>query len=187
MANPNFLRIRLYKKLPTKLKKEAERLIKETFRDVKAPDDEDKYCSIPSAYVLATENNSIIGVATLFRRDISYQKIKVNLGGLGSVCTMSDRRRRGVGAALVKRSMKEMGSWGCDVAYLCTTPKVTPNLKASLYGKAGFVPIRAYTYLGKSGKRYTENNGMIAPVKSRNKFLLILKGKEILDLGTGNW
>jgi len=57
-----------------------------------------------------------------------------------------------------------------------------------LYGKIGFVTLgKPYTYTGKSGKRYTENNGMIASVKSKAKFNLIRKSKKILDLGASNW
>jgi hypothetical protein len=55
-----------------------------------------------------------------------------------------------------------------------------------LYKKFGFVIMKQpYTFLGKSGKRYTEKDGMIAQCISKSKFNLILKGKETIDIGYG--
>ncbi len=57
-----------------------------------------------------------------------------------------------------------------------------------LYGRVGFLPLgKPYTYLGKSGKRYTENDGMVAQVKSKDIFDFITKDEEPFDIGNGNW
>jgi hypothetical protein len=57
-----------------------------------------------------------------------------------------------------------------------------------LYSQVGFIPLgKPYSYLGKSGKRYVEYDGMIAPVKSKNRFDLVMKSEEVLDIGVGNW
>jgi len=41
--------------------------------------------------------------------------------------------------------------------------------------------------LGKSGKRYTEQDAMIAPVCSPEKFKAILSDSKPFDIGQGNW
>ncbi len=56
------------------------------------------------------------------------------------------------------------------------------------YEKAGFVRLpRGHTYSGKSGKRYSENDGMIAPVSSIEKFQRIITSEKLFDIGRGNW
>jgi predicted GNAT family N-acyltransferase len=176
----------LHKKLPKKFESQATKLFYESFGRRHTAEDDDKYCSKPFLNLLAIEKDSVIGAARLFRRKIAYRGRKIRLGGIGEVCTREDKRRRGVATALTIRGMEVLKSENSDVAYLCTD--ITDSLRTKLYSKFGFVVLKKpYTYLGKSGKRYTETNGMIAPVKSREKFWLILKGKETLDLGKGNW
>lgn len=92
----------------------------------------------------------------------------------------------GVATALLKKAIEELTAQNCDVAYLCTDLHNPAMVK--LYTKVGFVPLnKPYTYLGRSGKRYTETDGMVAPLQSKEKFDLIVSGKETLDLDTGNW
>ena len=186
MKNPKWFRIESHKKPPKKFELQATKLFYESFRRQHTAEDDDKYCSEPFLNLLAIEKNSVIGAARLFKREIAYGGRKIILGGIGEVCTREDKRRRGVATGITKRAMEELKSQKCDIAYLCTN--IGEEWKVKLYGKFGFVPLgRPYTYLGKSGKRYTDIDGMIAPLKSREKFLLILNGKEILDLGKGNW
>lgn len=74
----------------------------------------------------------------------------------------------------------------CDIAYLCTN--VEKEWMVRFYKKAGFVRLmRGHTYTGKSGKRYTEFDGMIAPVCSAEKFQRISMIKKPFDIGRGNW
>jgi ribosomal protein S18 acetylase RimI-like enzyme len=186
MENRKPFRISLVRSLRGNSGLQAERLFHEIFWKDAKEDVREKYCSTPFAYLLATEKGSLIGVAKMFRRKISYGKAKITLGGLGEVCTREDKRRMGVATALVNRGMEELKSHGCDVAYLCTD--IRNPVKFGLYKKAGFVALgKPYTYIIKSGKRHTETNGMIAPLRSGAKFRLMMEGKETLDIGSGNW
>jgi len=84
---------------------------------------------------------------------------------------------------MLKEAVKILKKWGCDIAYLCTAIEIT----RSLYGQVGFVPLnKPYTYYGRSGKLYKENNGMIASLNSLNIFEEILNSKQKLHLGMGN-
>lgn len=149
-------------------------------------EDRDQFCSTPFAYILALEGDSVIGVVALHKREITYQGAEIVLGGFGGVYTVEEKRRKGVATTLLKQGMQELRSRGCDIAYLCTD--IENQWLVEFYGYFGFVLLgRSCVYLGKSGRRYIEENGLIAPVESQDKFDLVLKGEEILDLGVGNW
>ncbi len=73
--------------------------------------------------------------------------------------------------------------------YLYTHPAGNLEmLKIKIYSQVGFTPLnKPYTYLGKSGKRYIEKDGLIAPAKSKDKYNFVMEGKEIFNIGIGNW
>ena len=57
-----------------------------------------------------------------------------------------------------------------------------------LYARAGFRRLEyGYTYVGASGRRYLDHDGMIAPLLSRQLFAAILRQPEPFDIGVGNW
>jgi hypothetical protein len=85
---------------------------------------------------------------------------------------------------MLEEALRILKERGCDIVYLCA------NVKESglLYARAGFVSLnKPYTYYGHSGRLYEENNGMIAPLNSLRVFEAVLKSKEKLHLGRGNW
>ncbi len=181
-------KVRKYSKLPKKFKTQVEKICHECFyarmpkREVK--ENKDKYCSKGYAHILALENDSVISTQELFKRSIKYKGKKIILGGLGGLCTIKKRRKRGIATVLLKKGMEDLRKEKCEVAFLCTNIK-DPKL-VRLYKRFGFVIMKQpYTFIGKSGKRYIEKNGMIAPLRSKTKFNLILKSKKILDIGFG--
>lgn len=186
----DWFRIELFTSLYPNLRLQADRLWYNNFRAGKSQqeleDTEDKFFSTPFAFLLALEDHSVIGTLLLFKRKIDYKGETILLGGIGNVCTKKERRRMGVATALLKRAMKELNAQKCDVAYLCTD--INDPAMVKLYTGVGFVHLnKPYTYVGRSGKRYAETDGMVAPLQSKEKFDLILNGKEPLDLDTGNW
>jgi predicted acetyltransferase len=192
MKTEMLFKSKLFYNLSEEIKTQVNRLLDECFgaesrlTSQQLDVQKDKFFSIPIAYLLAIENNLVIGVVKLYKREISYLEEKIILGGFGGVCTAKNKRRRGVATALLKKGMQELKSHGCDIAYLCTD--VDDPGMLTLYSQVGFVPLnKPYTYLGKSGKRYTEEDGLIAPVKSKDKYNLVMDGKEIFDIGIGNW
>ena len=135
-------------------------------------------------YILAHAGDNLIGAIKLSRRAIPFAGRTIQLGGLGGVATREDWRGRGVAAATTAAAMDFLRSHDCDIAYLCT--EIAKN--GRLYGKVGFVPLgRPHTYLGASGKRYTDEDGMIAPVNSPELFAAILADTAPFDIGRGNW
>ena len=146
----------------------------------------DRFCSDDDAvgYILARTGGALIGAIKLLQRAIPFGGRAIQLGGLGGVATRADWRGRGVASATTSAAMATLRQRGCDIAYLCTD---IARL-GKLYGRVGFVPLgRAHTYLGASGTRYTDTDGMIAPVNSPEIFATVIEGKEPFDIGRGNW
>jgi len=144
----------------------------------------DRFFSLPRAWLVVFEKEQIIGRVSLHRRKVKFEKQDVILGGLGKVCTRRDKRRQGIAIAMLEEALRILKEWGCDLVYLCA------NVKESglLYARAGFIPLnKPYTYYGRSGKFYEESNGMIAALNSPRVFEAVLKSKEKLHLGRGNW
>jgi len=185
-------KVELFYNLPEEIKVQVDELLDMCFgvKSGQSPqrlvEKKDKFFTIPIAYLLAIENNLVIGVIELYKREISYLEEKIILGGFGGVCTAKNKRRRGVATALLKKGMRELKSQSCDIAYLCTD--VDDPGMLTIYSQVGFTPLnKPYTYLGKSGKRYTEEDSLIAPVKSKDKYNFVVEGKEIFNIGIGNW
>lgn len=147
---------------------------------------DDRFCSAADTvgYVLAFAGAQLVGAVQLSQRAIDFQGQTVQLGGLGGVATDADWRGRGIASATTAAAMARLREIGSDVAYLCTNIAKLGRL----YGQVGFVPLgRTHTYLGASGKRYTDDDGMIAPVNSPELFAAILADGKPFDIGRGNW
>jgi len=147
---------------------------------------DDKYCSKKDriGFSLAVKENQVIGVVVILKRIIPYQGKQIILGGIGGVCINEKFRRKGIAKKLLKIAVGKLKEEKCDIAYLCTD---TENLVV-LYEPFCFNKLKKqYTYLGKSGKRYFEWGGMIAPINSTALFQQIMEGKESFDIGIGNW
>lgn len=147
---------------------------------------DDKYCSKKDriGFSLALKENQVIGAAIDLKRKIIYRGKQIILGGIGGVCVEEKFRRKGIAINLLKIAVEKLKEEKCDLAYLCTDIEKL----AKLYEPFGFKKMKKqYTYLGKSGKRYYEWGGMVAPINSTALFRQIMKEKENFDIGIGNW
>jgi predicted N-acetyltransferase YhbS len=191
MSDATPFAVTIYETLSGDLHRQFERMQEISFFGEDFPADQqqefaDRFCSAADTigYVLALSRDMVIGGVQLSRRQIDFHGQAIQLGGLGGVATLPEWRRRGVASAVVAAAMEELGRRGCDIAYLCTD---IANL-GGLYGRAGFVPLgRVHTYLGASGVRYRDEDGMIAPVNSPALFAAVLADTVPFDIGRGNW
>ena len=136
--------------------------------------------------ILALRDGEVVGLAVAYRRAIRFAGWPVTLGGIGDVCVALECRRQGLGTRLTLAAIDELRWVGCDVAYLCARLE-NPGL-TELYQRAGFARLRyGHTYLGASGQRYLDHDGMIAPILSRQLFEAIVTQPEPFDIGVGNW
>ena len=177
--------------IPKLLEEKIYGLVESCFSDKeKTPEEKkehnDKFCSAGdrTGFALATLDSEVIGAAIAYKRVIKYKGKDITLGGIGGVCTKENFRRRGIATRLNKMVMEKLKDADCDVAYLCTDT----NKLGKLYGFAGFQKLKEkYTYLGRSGKRYYDGGGMIAPIASSEIFQKIVNSNESFDLGVGDW
>jgi predicted N-acetyltransferase YhbS len=136
--------------------------------------------------ILALKDGEVIGLAVAYRRSIRFAGWPVTLGGLGDVCVAPEYRRQGLATRLTLTALDELRWVGCDVAYLCALLE-KPGL-TELYERAGFRRLTyGHTYVGASGRRYVDHDGMIAPLLSRQLFEAIMIQPEPFDIGRGNW
>jgi predicted acetyltransferase len=184
------LKIVFYKRLSPRLDREFNTLMNLIFRQsmskAERKKEDEKFCSQNDrvGYVFAMKNNEIIGAVIILKRQIKFEGTNIVLGGIGGVAVIKKYRQQGIASSLLKRALSQLKKESCDLAYLCTFIEKLGRL----YQPFGFVPLgRQYTFLDKSGNRYFEADAMIAPINSPKKFHLVLSGKEILDIGRGNW
>lgn len=147
---------------------------------------DEKFCSQKdiAAYLLVFEDKEVVGGLKIMERQIPFQSDSILLGGLAGVWTRVDKQKQGVAQLMIRQAMQMLQKDQCDIAYLCTEL----DKLESFYQQFGFQKLgRMYTFLGKSGKRYFETNGMIAPISSPKIFKKILKEKAVFDIGRGNW
>lgn len=188
------MNVHLYNILPAEIQAQVDAIDKESFAWAyhQTPEEravgKDKFCSRGDRIlsVVAEDARDVVGVVELFQRVISFDGSSITLGGIGGLCTRKDKRKNGVGTLLLKKAMEELRRSGADIAYLCT--EVEKEWMVAFYEKAGFVRLRyGHTYVGKSGKLYTEFDGMIAPVCTEEIFQRISMIKQPFDIGRGNW
>ncbi len=179
--------ITVYEILPPEIKEEIKKLrIKEYVRSPKQIEEhEEKYTGADNyKTIIGSENGKVAGRVKLYKRTIPFQNEAVVMGGIGGVWTKKANRRTGIATTLLKKAMEILTEDGCDVAFLNTYIKKL----GALYGSVGFQALgHYYTFTGKSGKSYFEEDGMIAPVRSVDAFYKITKDKKPLDIGNGNW
>ena len=131
-------------------------------------------------YFFAYINGKLAGTASLRRREVEFGGLQLAIAGFGDLAVRKDFRHQGIASNLLEARMQTAKKSKCDIAFLDTD---IPKLK-KLFGKFGFVQLEhGYTFIGKSGKTHTEEDGMIAPVTSVEKFKIVLHGKQPLDIG----
>lgn len=188
------MRVVVYKTIPQRLTDKVKHLDKICFpwifQTQKArAEHKDKFT--PSlkdqiGHVCAFENDKLICRVILYKRKIEFEGQPLILGGIGGVCTIPEKRRQGLATKLLKMAMTELKKSACDIAYLCADVSNPGMIK--LYQKVGFtLLVRTHIFYGQSGKRYKDNDAMVAPVKSKAIFQEIMGSKKILNIGMGNW
>lgn len=137
-------------------------------------------------YIIAFDQDIVAGLIILFKRGIIFKGKRLILGGFGGVGTKTEYRKRGIGSKMVGLARKVLEESSCDVAHI-DVDMDNPSL-LRLYGSIGFIPLgRPFTFLGKSGKKYSANNGMIAPILSKELFEEIINEDNSFDICGGNW
>ncbi len=187
--------IKSYVTLPTDLAQIAFLLKKETYElsnILYSPEEKmkhyEQYCSEHDrfAYLLAFESKNIVGGLTLLKRNITFDNTPIVLGGIGGFWVKKSKQRKGIGTLLMRKAMDTLKNAGCNIIYL----QIEDQRLSNYYSRFGFHLLkRKHTFIGRSGKRYFQKNGMVASPTPISTLLLmkIVYNKKSLDIGKGNW
>lgn len=158
---------------------------------VRSPEEEaihkDKYCSDADIqkYVLSLEGDEIVGMVAVIARQITFENHDLLLGGIGRVRVRNDRRKMGLATIMMTEAMQQLRELEVAVAFLCTDLN---SFLLPFYEKYGFQAMKKpYTFVSKSGRKYTESNGMLTPIVSQKTFDQIMASEAQLNIGAGNW
>lgn len=137
----------------------------------------DKYKINPWKYLFAIINGEYLGRVVLDKRDIKL-KDKLVIGvGIGGLSVRKDNQKQGIGKTLVRSSIDLCKKESIDFVFLNAGDELQ-----SYYKSFGFRE-KAYKFTGISGRKYTENEGMILILnKNLEKELLSYE----IDVGVGN-
>ncbi len=147
----------------------------------------DKYCSDADIFkwIVARDSDEIVGMVAAYKRNILYLGEELVMGGIGKMRVSLEYQRRGIASKLMGIVISELKAESVDVALLCTN---IDSFLVNFYEKFGFKLLgKPYRYKGKSGKDYTELEGMLAPINSKSKFKTVMSSEHVLDIGVGNW
>jgi predicted acetyltransferase len=148
----------------------------------------ERYCSEGDRfkYIIVLDQNKVIGIILVLKREINFKGQKILVGGISGVGTKEEYRGQGIATKMLSMVGDILKEAGCDMAFLNTD--IDDPVLVKIYQRIGFVLLgRSHTYTGRSGKRYFDNDGMIAPINSQEKFEEVLKDSKPFDLGHGVW
>lgn len=136
--------------------------------------------------IALTQMGKVIGKISMYKRNIFYIGKTIVLGGIGGVCTDPLYRKKGIAKSLLPHAVKALLAEKCDIAYLCTD--MNSLWKVNMYKSVGFKPLPyGYIFVGKSGKKYSRQDGMLAPISSPKVLEKIFGSGEPFFIGNGRW
>jgi GNAT superfamily N-acetyltransferase len=124
------MKVQVVEEIPERYARRIAELLAQCFRVAELPEErrrehDDRFCSQADVWrhlLALNEGDTLVGFATVYRRQIERKGSPIVLGGLGDVCTDPDWRRRGIGTAMAAAATKERERAHCDMAYLSGSP-----------------------------------------------------------------
>lgn len=146
---------------------------------------EEDFYSPNVAWVMAHQDDELVGYGGIHKTEVVYEERKINLGGFG-VCTREDMRRRGVATRMCTAAMELLELEECDIAFLSID--LSQEGVAKLYENLGFIHLpKMFSWKNVHGDTKQDTGGMIAPVGSQELFEHVLKGTDVFHVGDGYW
>jgi ribosomal protein S18 acetylase RimI-like enzyme len=137
------------------------------------------------AWVLALQNNKVVGLLELHRRKRVFDKSKFLLGGIGGVCVLPDLRQHGIGRQLMLKGLEVLREEGCDV--VCLNVDLEEPMY-SFYEKLGFKMMeREISFTDIHGKRIHDSGTMFMPLNSVEVYSHIMNSRKTFHYGNGYW
>lgn len=160
-------------------------LEQECFGDVDAQEIEENFIAAPFGRIFALYRGVIVGMLSLYLREVKFDGKSILVGGLGGVCVTKPERSKGVATEMLYEGLAILKEMGCDVACL------NVDLEKKLYGlyeKVGFVMMkRNISYENIHGEIVRELGTMFRPIGSQKLFDLIMHSSSTFHYGRGYW
>jgi ribosomal protein S18 acetylase RimI-like enzyme len=161
------------------------KLQKECFSDVDRQSIEEDFIAKSFARIFALKGGEIVGMLSLFKRNIIFSGKKIILGGLGGACVAEEFRRRGVATRMLKKGLEILRQERCDI--VCLNADLEKQAY-KLYEKVGFKLMkRRISFENSKGKIKFDTGTMFTPVCSKQIYDFVMKSKKTFHYGRGYW
>ena len=151
------------------------------FSDVTAQEAEEDFDRPRFGMVLAYAQGVLVACSELFKRAVEYEGKGITIGALGP-CTREDMRGKGIGARVCKSGLEYLEAHECDIAFLSIGVEegneYQYHARLRFYERLGFALLdKPFTYANIRGEIKQSYGGLIAPLRSRELFEYVRKGK----------
>ena len=161
-------------------------LQEECFTHVSREEIEECFIAVGFGWILAFENQTIVGQVELHKRTLQFDGKQMLLGGLGGTCVTTSARGRGIAKAIVKKGLEVLAEEKCDVACLNADIRNHPN--GGVYSQLGFrVMKRRISFADVYGGKRCDSGELFAPVCSKEIYDLIMNSRKTFHVGRGYW
>lgn len=158
----------------------------ECFSHVSRRDIEEFFIAESFGWIFAYENTRIVAQVELYSRDVSFERKRIRLGGIGGTCVTESRRNRGIATRLVKEGLRILRHMKCDVACLSADVKNHPD--GGLYRSLGFSLMdREISFEDVRGGMRHDHGELFIPVCSKEIYDLIMNSDKTFHIGRGYW
>jgi len=173
------------KKITNSQQKDIGRLQKECFGNVDETEIKEHFFAEGFAMVLTYQNNGLVGILKLLKRQCEFDGFKFLLGGAAGACVTKCMRKQDIGSRLMKKGLKTLQQNGCAVACM------NVDLEVKMYGfyeKLGFKMMeREVSFDDIYGKRIYEKGTMFIPLCSNKIYNHIMNSHKTFHYGKGYW
>ena len=166
-------------------KKAVLKLQKECFSDVPKQSIEEDFIAQEFGKIFAYKDREIIGMLSLFKREIVFADKKIALGGMGGVCVTPTMQRKGAGTLMLKNGLSILKRRKCDIA--CLNVDLEKRIY-DVYEKVGFKMMeREISFENVKGEIVKDSGAMFIPINSKDIYDLVMNGNETFHYGRGYW
>ncbi|MBI4157623.1 GNAT family N-acetyltransferase [Candidatus Woesebacteria bacterium] len=173
------------KNLTANQKEQIKILEQECFSDVDLREIAEDFIAESFGRLFTDDNNKIVGMLSLFKRNIEFEGENILLGGMGGVCVTKAFRGKGIATEMLKKGIEILKKEGVEIACLNVDRKKGVY---GLYEKLGFRFIgRDISFEDVNGKIKYDNSSMFMPINSEEKYQKVMNSKTTFHQGRGYW
>lgn len=166
-------------------KAQIEVLGQECFGDVDPKEIAEDFIAESFGRLFAYKNEEIVGMLSLFKRNIVFEREKILLGGMGGVCVTEAFRGKGIATKMIKNGIEILKKEGVEIACLNVDRK---KAVYGLYEKLGFKFIgRDISFEDINGKIKHDSDSMFMSINSEEKYRKVMESKTTFHQGRGYW